>query len=198
MATLGRRLISYIASRLNREAEAGGVNDDALAAVVVVVLSCAFITEALGVHALFGAFLAGVVMPKDTSIVRAIEIRLRDVLSVILLPIFFAITGLRLRIGLLADASTWGVCALVILVAVAGKLAGSALAARASRFNWRDALTLGVLMNTRGLMELVVLNIGLDSGIISAQLYAILVIMAITTTLMTAPMLRLLGPPAAP
>ena len=196
MATLGRRLAGYVAARLTRGGESRGVNGDVLAAIVVLVLVCAFVTELLGVHALFGAFLAGVIMPKDEDVVRAIELRLHDVLSVILLPIFFAFTGLRLKIGLISDWWTWGVCALVVVVAVAGKLGGSALAARMSGFQWREALSLGVLMNTRGLMELVVLNIGLDAGIITPALYAVLVIMALLTTLMTSPMLRALGGPA--
>ena len=196
MATAGRRGVAYLAHRLTRDARRDHVDDDALAAVIVVVLACALITELLGVHALFGAFLAGVIMPKDQATIRAIEVRLREVLSIILLPIFFTFAGLRLKVGLIADSWTWGICALVIVVAVVGKVGGSALAGRASGFSWRHALSLGVLMNTRGLMELVVLNIGLDAGIISPPLYAVLVLMALLTTLMTTPLLRLIGPQA--
>lgn len=194
MATAGRRGVAYLAHRLTRDARRDHVNDDALAAVIIVVLACALTTELLGVHALFGAFLAGVIMPKDQVTIRAIEVRLREVLSIILLPIFFTFAGLRLKIGLIADGWTWGICALIIVVAVVGKVGGSALAGRAYGFSWRNAASLGVLMNTRGLMELVVLNIGLDAGIISAPLYAVLVIMALLTTLMTTPLLRLIGP----
>ena len=194
MATAGRRGVAYIARRLTRDTEDIHVHDDALAAVIVVVLACALATELLGVHALFGAFLAGVIMPKDQATVQAIELRLQKVLSIILLPIFFTFAGLRLRIGLISDAWTWGACALVITAAVVGKVGGSALAGRVSGLDWRNAFSLGVLMNTRGLMELVVLNIGLDAGIISPPLYAALVVMALLTTLMTTPALRLLKP----
>ena len=196
MATAGRRGVAYLARRLTRDARSGAVDDDALAAVIVVVLACALATELLGVHALFGAFLAGVIMPKDQATIQAIEVRLQKVLSIILLPIFFTFAGLRLKVGLISGPWTWGICALVIVVAVVGKVGGSALAGRASGFSWRNALSLGVLMNTRGLMELVVLNIGLDAGIISPPLYAVLVIMALLTTLMTTPLLRLIGPQA--
>ena len=196
MATAGKRGVAYLAQRLTRETQRDHVNDDALAAVIIVVLACALATELLGVHALFGAFLAGVIMPKDQITIRAIEVRLREVLSIILLPIFFTFAGLRLKVGLIADGWTWGICALVVGVAVVGKVGGSALAGRASGFSWRNAVSLGVLMNTRGLMELVVLNIGLDAGIISPPLYAVLVLMALLTTVMTAPLLRFIGPQA--
>lgn len=196
MATAGRRAAGALARRLTRDTQGGRVNEDALAAVIVVVLACALATELLGVHALFGAFLAGVIMPKDQVTIQAIEVRLREVLSIILLPIFFTFAGLRLKIGLIANSWTLSICALVVVVAVLGKVGGSALAGRASGFSWRNAVSLGVLMNTRGLMELVVLSIGLDAGIISPPLYAVLVLMALLTTLMTTPLLRLIGPQA--
>ena len=194
MGTVGRLAVAYLARRLTTDPRRDRVDDDALAAVIVVVLACALTTEMLGVHALFGAFLAGVVMPKDAATIQAIEARLREVLSIILLPIFFTFAGLRLRIGTISDGWTWAVCALVIVLSVVGKVGGSALAGRASGFSWRNAVSLGVLMNTRGLMELVVLNIGLDAGIISPPLYAVLVLMALLTTVMTTPLLRLIGP----
>lgn len=196
MGTVGRLAVAYLARRLTSDARRDRVDDDALAAVIVVVLACALTTEMLGVHALFGAFLAGVVMPKDAVTIQAIEVRLREVLSIILLPIFFTFSGLRLRIGSISDGWTWAVCGLVIVLSVVGKVGGSALAGRVSGFSWRNAVSLGVLMNTRGLMELVVLNIGLDAGIISPPLYAVLVLMALLTTLMTTPLLRLIGPQA--
>lgn len=196
MATAGRRGVAYLARRLTRDTRRDHIDDDALAAVIIVVLACALATELLGVHALFGAFLAGVIMPKDQVTIRTIEIRLQKMLSIILLPIFFTFAGLRLKVGLIADSWTWGICALVVVVAIVGKVGGSALAARASGASWRNAASLGVLMNTRGLMELVVLNIGLDAGIISPPLYAILVLMALLTTVMTVPLLAVIGPQA--
>lgn len=189
MSTIGRRAVALAADRLASGGEEG-VTEDTLAAVVVVALLCAVITELLGVHALFGSFLAGVIMPRHRGVAASLELRLREVLAVVLLPIFFASTGIRLRLGLIGGEAMWVTCALVLVAAVAGKLGGSAIAARASGLGWRDSLSLGVMMNTRGLMELVVLNIGLDAGILSPSLYAILVVMAFVTTLMTTPLLR--------
>ena len=191
MTTVGRRVVGFLADRLSRDGGFERVNEDALAAVVIVAMSCAVVTELLGVHALFGAFLAGVIMPKDREVVAAIEVRLREILAVVLLPIFFAFTGLRLRVGLIEGRAMWMALALVVAAAIAGKVGGTALAARLWRFRWRESLSLGAMMNTRGLMELVVLSIGLDAGIISPPLYAILVVMALVTTFMTAPLLRL-------
>ena len=111
--------------------------------------------------------------------------------AVVLLPLFFAASGLRTEIGLLDSAGDWAVCGLVIAVAVAGKLGGSSLAARWSGMGWRDALAIGALMNTRGLMELVVLNIGYELGILSPALYTMMVVMALATTCMAGPMLSL-------
>jgi len=147
-------------------------------------------TEVIGVHALFGAFLAGAIIPggRLRNFCRA---RFDSVASGLLLPLFFAFTGLRTRIDLLNDWSAWGICFLVIGCAVVGKLGGSMLAARWSGMKWGEAFSLGALMNTRGLMELIVLNIGYDLGILSSRIFAVLVLMALTTTFMTAPLLSL-------
>lgn len=195
MLTVGRRGVAYLADKLSRDGGFERVNEDALAAVIVSAMLCAVVTEMLGVHALFGAFLAGAIMPRDRDVVAAIQLRLREVLAVVLLPVFFAFTGLRLRIGLIQGPTMWGLCAVILVIAIAGKLGGSAAAARASGYSWRDSFSLGAMMNTRGLMELVVLNIGLDAGIISPPLFAMLVLMAFATTLLTSPLLRLTGPP---
>jgi Kef-type K+ transport system membrane component KefB len=147
-------------------------------------------TEVIGIHSFFGAFLAGAIIPAGPlrSFCKA---RFESVASGLLLPLFFAFTGLRTQITLLNDPRSWVVAIVVILCAVAGKLGGAMLAARWSGMNWRDAFSLGALMNTRGLMQLIVLNIGYDLGIVSSQMFAILVLMAITTTFMTAPLLSL-------
>ena len=162
-----------------------------LAGVLAFVLASAWFTESIGIHALFGGFMAGVVMPSFSGFQVFIKERVEAFSSAALLPLFFVFTGLRTQINLLDSWSSWLICFGIIVVAVAGKLGGSMLMARWIRMNWRDSFTLGVLMNTRGLVELVVLNIGYDLGILSARIFAMMVIMALATTFMTAPLLSL-------
>jgi Kef-type K+ transport system membrane component KefB len=174
----------------------GGKLTQGVAAVLLMgVLASAWATESIGIHALFGAFLFGVLIPHDSPSARQMEHRLRDAVTVMLLPAYFAFTGLRTRIGLMAGAEQWLLCLLIVIAATLGKFGGTFLAARFTGAGWRDAVALGVLMNTRGLMELVVLNIGLDLGVISPALFAMMVLMAVATTMTTAPVLRLLGVP---
>ncbi|HEX8210854.1 MAG TPA: cation:proton antiporter [Longimicrobium sp.] len=172
----------------------GKLTQDLLGGVLLMGLASAWMTEYLGIHALFGAFLAGAVMPKGERFVHALTEKLEDVTVVLLLPLFFAFTGLRTSLALLEGAEMWGYAALIILVAVAGKWGGSTLAARFTGMNWREAGAVGVLMNTRGLMELVILNIGLDIGVISPALFAMMVLMALVTTFMTSPLLEWIYP----
>jgi len=164
-----------------------------VAIVLAFVLASALFTETIGIHALFGAFLAGVIMPSDSGLRKFLTERLEVITSCFLLPLFFAFTGLRTQIGLLNDWSSWLLCAVVIAVAITGKLGGSTLAARWAGMAWSDSLSLGILMNTRGLVELIVLNIGYDLGILSPRVFSMMVIMAITTTFMTGPLLSLLA-----
>jgi Kef-type K+ transport system membrane component KefB len=172
--------------------EIGKNGNTILVCSLLLAFTSAYVTEVIGIHALFGAFLAGAIMP-DTSTVRSF---LRDKLaafsSVALLPLFFAFTGLRTQISLLNDWQSWLVCAGIIAVAIAGKLGGGMLAARWAGMNWSDSISIGVLMNTRGLMELVVLNIGYDLGILSGRIFAIMVLMALVTTCMTGPLLSII------
>jgi Kef-type K+ transport system membrane component KefB len=147
--------------------------------------------ELIGVHAVFGAFVAGVVLPLDQERRRAYRRRLEP-LALVFLPLFFAYSGLRTDLGLLVNASTLVACIGVVLIATAGKFGGGTIAARACGMPWYDALTIGTLMNTRGLMELVVLNLGYDLGIHNRDLFAIFVVMALVTTFATGPVLRLL------
>ena len=155
-------------------------------------LISAYLTEVIGIHALFGAFVAGVIMPENMKF-RAIFIeKIEDVSLVVLLPLFFVFTGLRTEIGLLNNIELWKVCGLIIAVAVIGKFLGSTLTAKFVGQNWRDSLTIGALMNTRGLMELVVLNIGYDLGVLTKEVFAMMVIMALATTFMTGPALNLI------
>ncbi len=149
----------------------------------------AYATEVIGIHALFGAFMAGAIMPENAKFRNSFIEKIEDVALVLLLPLFFVFTGLRTQIGLLNDIYLWKITGLIILVAVAGKFLGSALAAKFVGQNWKDSLSIGALMNTRGLMELVVLNIGYDLGVLSPEIFAMMVIMALVTTFMTGPAL---------
>jgi Kef-type K+ transport system membrane component KefB len=162
-----------------------------VAGILAFVLSSALLTELIGIHALFGAFLAGVVVPSDSDFRLLLKEKLEAVISSALLPLFFVFTGLRTQISLLNDWASWLMCAGIIVVAIAGKLGGSMLMARWTGMTWRDSFSLGVLMNTRGLVELVVLNIGYDLGILSARIFAMMVLMALVTTFMTGPLLSL-------
>jgi len=155
-------------------------------------LISSYLTEIIGIHALFGAFVAGVIMPDNMKFRKMFIEKIEDVSLVVLLPLFFVFTGLRTEIGLLNSPELWKVCGLIIVVAVVGKFIGSALAAKFVGQNWRDSLTIGALMNTRGLMELVVLNIGYDLGVLTKEVFAMMVIMALATTFMTGPALNLI------
>lgn len=154
-------------------------------------LLSALATEAIGIHAVFGAFLFGAVIPHDSAAARALRSKLEDVATIVLLPAFFALTGMRTEIGLVIGMEAWLLCGLIILAATVGKFGGSFLAARLTGLDGRTSAALGILMNTRGLMELIVLNIGLDLGVISPALFAMMVVMALATTLATTPLLQL-------
>ena len=164
--------------------------DGVVAAVVVGVLLSALTTEVIGIHALFGAFLLGVIVPPGSRVARELDARLQVVVRVLLLPAFFAYVGLRTEVGLLSGVSDWLLCGLIILVATAGKFGGTLVGARLMGLNGRDASALAILMNTRGLIELIALNIGLDLGIISPTLFTMLVLMALVTTFATTPIFR--------
>ena len=194
MLSVGRRTLRRVEAAYRKRGE---VTRDLLAIVLVLVLGSALATEWLGIHALFGAFLMGAVMPKERGFVRALSTPLEGLTVVLLLPLFFAFTGLRARIGLVSGWEMWLSCALIILTAIAGKFGGSALAARLGGMRWREAAALGILLNTRGLMELVILNIGLDVGVISPEIFAMMVLMALVTTFRATPLLMRIYPAAA-
>ncbi|MFY0482708.1 cation:proton antiporter [Flavobacterium sp. PLA-1-15] len=156
-------------------------------------LLSSYASEIIGIHALFGAFMAGAIMPESGKFRNIFIEKVEDVSVVIMLPLFFVFTGLRTQIGLLNDPSLWKITGLIILVAVVGKFFGSALAAKFVGQSWKDSLSIGALMNTRGLMELVVLNIGYDLGVLSAEIFTMMVIMALVTTFMTGPALDLIN-----
>ena len=164
-----------------------------VAFVFLLILVSSLITDAIGIHALFGAFMAGVVMPENLSFKRIFTEKIEDVSLVILLPLFFVATGLRTEIGLINSWHLWLVCLLIILTAIVGKFGGTVLASRYVGLNWNHSLTLGVLMNAKGLMELIVLNIGYELGILGPEVFAMLVLMALATTLLTGPGLNLVN-----
>jgi Kef-type K+ transport system membrane component KefB len=184
---------------VRRFERSGTLSDDSIAVLLTVVMVGAVVTEWLGLHLLFGAFFIGVMLPKTEAFVEAVTHRFEIVATALLLPIFFAYTGLRTEIGLVSGVQMWTYCLMILVLAIVGKLVGSAVAARVSGLPWREATALGVLMNTRGLMELVVLNLGLDLGIISPAVFSMLVVMALVTTFMTTPLLMrvLAGAPVA-
>jgi Kef-type K+ transport system membrane component KefB len=161
--------------------------------VLIALLMSACATQTIGIHAIFGAFLLGAVIPRESAIARQLSRKLDEVVSILLLPAFFAFTGMRTQLGLLSTPGHWLICGLIIVVATLGKFGGTLAAARLAGSGWRDASALGVLMNTRGLMELIVLNIGLDLGIISLPLFTMMVMMALVTTLATTPILQFLA-----
>jgi Kef-type K+ transport system membrane component KefB len=175
------------------------VSDTVIAALLLCMLASSWATEWLGIHALFGAFFAGVVIPKESGFAESVARKFRPLVVVLLIPLFFAFTGLRTSIGLISGSEMIFYCALVFIVAVAGKFGGSMIAARVMGTPWREAAAIGILMNTRGLIELVILNIGLDIGVLTPQLFSMMVVMAVATTLMTTPLLSLVyRDPGAP
>jgi Kef-type K+ transport system membrane component KefB/nucleotide-binding universal stress UspA family protein len=176
----------------------GRLSQGVVALVFLLTLLSAYTTELIGIHALFGAFLMGAIMPKGTRFVRTLSEKLEDYTVVLLLPIFFAYTGLRTQIGLLNNTALWFDTLLIILVACLGKFGGSTLAGRVCGLGWPEASTIGILMNTRGLMELVILNIGLQEGVITPAVFAMMVIMALVTTAMTTPILQWVFPSRLP
>jgi Kef-type K+ transport system membrane component KefB/nucleotide-binding universal stress UspA family protein len=188
MLVVVRRALGWLASFYHSR---GRFTQDMLAITLLLLLASAWTTEWLGIHALFGAFAMGAIMPKDPGFTHDITSKLEDITVVFLLPLFFAFTGLRTSIGLVTEPEMLFYAGLILLVAVAGKFGGSTLAARATGMPWRESAALGVLMNTRGLMELVILTIGLDLGVISPTLFAMMVVMALITTFMTTPLLEL-------
>jgi Kef-type K+ transport system membrane component KefB len=169
------------------------ISKSMIAIVFMIMLLSAYTTELIGIHALFGAFMAGAIMPEELNFRKILIHKIEDVSIVLLLPLFFVFTGLRTQIALLNEGSLWITFIWIVVTAVAGKFGGSTLAAKAVGQTWKDSLSIGALMNTRGLMELVVLNIGYDLGILSPQVFAMMVLMALATTLMTNPALNLIN-----
>ncbi|MBW4615180.1 MAG: cation:proton antiporter [Desmonostoc vinosum HA7617-LM4] len=187
MLTVGRWFLQRLATHYQRT---GRLSQLVLAVIYMAVVASALITEFIGIHLIFGAFLLGAAMPKNADLVRELAVKTEDFVLIFLLPVFFAYSGLRTQIGLLNRPELWLLCGLVLAVAIAGKYIGTYVAARVSGISQREASALGWLMNTRGLTELIVLNIGLELKVISPLVFTMLVIMALVTTFMTSPLLE--------
>jgi Kef-type K+ transport system membrane component KefB len=186
-----RRLLNGLLAVFQRD---GHLHEGLMARILLLTLLSALCTDYLGLHLLFGAFLMGAIMPKEPSFVRYVVDRFEPITVTLLLPLFFAFTGLRMSVGLIHGGEMWFFCGLTILVATLGKLGGSMIASRLAGMSLRDSTGLGLLMNTRGLMGLVILDIGLDIKVISPALFTMMVLMAFVTTFMTTPLLDLVCP----
>jgi Kef-type K+ transport system membrane component KefB len=185
--------VKKILNKIQAAYEKGKIAYNGLMAIMYsLMLLSSWCTEVIGIHALFGAFLAGIVIPKKDGLQIKIIDRISDVSMVMLLPLFFVYTGLRTNAGILNSSGLWISFLLILVCAVAGKFGGSTLVAKVLGQNWKDSLSIGALMNTRGLMELIVLNIGYDMHIISADIFSMMVLMALLTTMMTNPVLNLI------
>jgi Kef-type K+ transport system membrane component KefB len=186
-------IVRPLGARLVKNRKKDEFTLELLGVIVAGALASAAATEWIGIHPLFGAFLAGVCFPRVPQWQEKLRTHLDMITSVLLLPLFFALTGLRTRLDLLNDLNIWLWAGLVLLGAIFGKVGGAVLAARWTGQSWRNAAALGALLNTRGLVELVVLNIAYKFGAFSPTLFTMLVVMALVTTMCTSPMLNLLG-----
>ncbi len=185
-------LVRPLGNWVVRRHSSTGLSYELLGIIVAVVLVSAAATEAIGIHPLFGAFIAGICFPRIERWQSAVRTRLDMLVSVLLLPLFFALTGMRTRLDLLSGSRIWFWAAVVLVVAVAGKMGGAVLAARWTGQSWQNAMALGALLNTRGLVELIVLNIAYNAHVFSPTLFTMLVVMALVTTMITTPILNLL------
>lgn len=188
MLTLGTRCLKSLERWMHRE---GDITPSLFATTLMIVMLGAFFTDAIGIYAVFGAFIVGAAMPKG-EFAEKLRVKIEPLTVSLLLPLFFVFSGLNTRIGLVNTPMLWGITAIVVVAAIVGKGVGCALAARAAGEPWRESWTIGTLMNARGLMELIILNIGLQQGVITETLFTIMVIMAVVTTLMASPLYRLI------
>lgn len=184
MLTAGRQGVTFLLRKVKRE----GFDQKTMVLLIIGILLAAIVTDAVGIHPLFGPFLLGFLIPPDSIIAKEAWSRLENLIVILFLPVFFATTGLKTQITLMNRPEHWLWCVVIILVASIGKIGGAGLSAKFTGFSWRDSGAIGILMNTRGLMELIVLNLGLELGILSPAIFAMFVVMAIVTTLMTTPL----------
>jgi Kef-type K+ transport system membrane component KefB len=191
MMTVARPMMAKFLPRIEKQFER--LPEALLAFAIIGALASAVVTELIGIHALFGAFLFGMIIPHESLIARDVAARINDFIRILFLPAFFALTGMKTQIGLISSVQDWLVCGVIIAVAIVGKFGGTYLGATLSGSSRREASVLGILMNTRGLVELIVLNIGLSLGILTSTLFTMFVIMALVTTFITGPLLRAVG-----
>jgi Kef-type K+ transport system membrane component KefB len=183
-------LLSRLVARWEREK----LPRSAAAFILILLLLSAIATEFIGIHAIFGAFLLGLIIPFESAVAQSFIRQLEHIVTILFLPAFFAFTGMRTRIDTLSGINQWLICGIILLVATIGKFGGTLIAARMTGLGWRTSIALGTLMNTRGLMELIVLNIGLELKVISPTLFSMMVLMAIVSTIITSPVIKLLYP----
>lgn len=176
-----RLLLAYIARRTQSSTFS-----------IIVLLLAAYVTNAIGIHPIFGAFLAGIILPRNVAFTAQIR-KMDQINNVLFLPLFFIFSGLQTQVGLIQGPGLWFICLLILALASLGKIAGGTFSSCVMGETWKEALCIGILMNTRGLVEFIVLNIGLQLGVLSPILFAMLVIMALITTMMASPILLLLG-----
>jgi hypothetical protein len=188
-----RRLFLYLVQKSSFE---NGASQGNVFVVFLFVVMASWFTHAIGVHSIFGAFMVGLVVPHERGFAVALTEKLEDLVAVFFLPLYFASSGLKTQLGELRDGTTWLFALLVFSVACGGKIIGCTVASKYSKLSWRQSATIGVLMNTRGLMEIIVLNLGLNSGVITPKVFAIFLLMALVTTFMTVPVVSFIYPPS--
>ncbi|KAJ1658043.1 K(+)/H(+) antiporter [Dispira simplex] len=191
--TIGRRLLRRFFVYTN--SFENGPNQKVMVMIFILILASAWFTEIIGVHAIFGGFLIGIIIPHDHGLAVAITEKIEDLVSTVFLPLYFALSGLKTNFGDLDRGIVWGMLCLVFAVSCFGKLTGCTFAARLCKLNWRESLTVGFLMNCKGLVELIVLNIGYDAGVINTQIFSMMVLNALIITFMTTPIVHFLYPP---
>ncbi|MGN7781653.1 cation:proton antiporter domain-containing protein [Mycolicibacterium sp. 22603] len=181
--TIGKRALAPMGAKAQEQQDISG---SMLSTVLILLMACAWLTDTIGIYAIFGAFILGIAMPSGYFAGRLTD-KIEPLTTKLLLPLFFVYSGLNTQIGLVNSPRLWAITAGLLIVAIVGKGVACAVAARISRVPTRESVALGALMNARGLIELILLNIGLQAGIITPTLFTILVIVAVVTTLMTSP-----------
>ncbi|KAJ3057374.1 K(+)/H(+) antiporter [Rhizophlyctis rosea] len=200
LVTIGWGLLMWFLARpiltkmVQRSRHENGASQTNLLAIFLLICISAWFTQAVGVHAIFGGFLAGLVTPHDRGFSHKLTEKIQEFVGVLLLPLYFAYSGLNTNISTLTDGKAWGLTVLVIAVAIAGKVVGCTAAAKMTGFNWRESFAVGFLMSCKGLVELVVLNLGLQAGVINTKVFTMFVIMALFTTFITTPIVRWIYP----
>jgi len=173
-----------------RKGKAIPVTPTIFALIIVAILGCSWVTAYVGLHSIFGAFIFGIILPREGKFNVELAEKFEDFVTAFFLPLYFTASGLRTQLGLLKDFNTWGLLLLLISVAIITKIGSGMLSARLTGLSWRESFTLGVLMNTKGLVELIVLNIGLENKLISPTTFSMMIVLALVTTFITSPVVH--------